>query len=69
MAKTRNKPKATGGRTADKRTTKSPKLKAAQNKFAKLNKTAFELAHKDGQKGNPQKSVANYYKKAKEQIY
>ncbi|MER0442769.1 hypothetical protein [Emticicia sp. W12TSBA100-4] len=69
MAKKSSKSSKSGGRTPDKRTTKSPKLKAAQNKFAKLNKTAFELAHKDGQKGNPQKSVAKYYKDAKNIVY
>lgn len=69
MATNKSKSSSKGGRTPDKRTTKSPKLKAAQNKFAKLNKTAFELAHKDGQKGNPQKSVARYYKDAKDIVY
>lgn len=69
MAKKSSKTKSSGGRTADKRTTKSPKLKAAQNKFAKLNKKAFELAYKDGQKGNPQSAVSKYYKDAKNIIY
>lgn len=65
---TKAKKRVSSAKTS-KRVTKSTKLKAHQSKFGKMNKTAFDEAYKDGQKGNPKKSPKVYFKKARQILF